>query len=285
VLDKAMRGGYVPNDVLLDNDHNRFIILTGPNMAGKSTFMRQIALCAIMAQAGSCVPAAYASLSLVDRIFTRVGAYDDLSAGQSTFMVEMTETANILHNATRRSLIILDEIGRGTSTFDGLSIAWAVAEFLHNHPRMGAKTLFATHYHHLNELENTLPRARNYRIAVKEEGDRIVFLRKIVPGGTDRSYGIQVARLAGLPAEVIERAKEVLWSLEQHNSVGKIVPRERHLAPPVHLTQLALFEARPDPIVDEIAALDVSSLTPLEALNKLAEMQERARQARDRESH
>jgi DNA mismatch repair protein MutS len=226
------------------------------------------------------VPADEASIGIVDRIFTRVGASDDLATGQSTFMVEMTETANILHNATRRSLIILDEIGRGTSTFDGLSIAWAVAEFLHNHPRMGAKTLFATHYHHLNDLEQALPRAKNYRIAVKEEGERIVFLRKIVPGGTDRSYGIQVARLAGLPGEVIERAKEVLWSLEQHNSVGKVVPRDRRPAPPVHVTQLALFDARPDPLLDELAALDLSNLTPLEALNKLAEMQERAKHNR-----
>jgi DNA mismatch repair protein MutS len=197
-------------------------------------------------------------------------------------MVEMNETANILHNATRRSLIILDEIGRGTSTFDGLSIAWAVAEHIHNHPRLGAKALFATHYHHLNDLEKTLPRVKNYRIAVKEEGERIIFLRKIVPGGTDRSYGIQVARLAGLPAEVIERAKQVLWSLEQSNSVGVVPKRSVSIKPPpAPRTQLTLFEAVPNPLVDELKELDVESLTPLEALNKLAELRARA-QAQDK---
>jgi DNA mismatch repair protein MutS len=193
-------------------------------------------------------------------------------------MVEMNETANILHNATRRSLIILDEIGRGTSTFDGLSIAWAVVEHIHGNPRLGAKSLFATHYHHLNELEKTLPRVKNYRVAVKEEGERIIFLRKIVPGGTDRSYGIQVARLAGLPQEVIERAKQVLWSLEQSDSVG-VLPRRTpsFKPPPAPHAQLTLFEALPNPLVDELKGIDVESLTPLEALNKLAELQARAR--------
>jgi DNA mismatch repair protein MutS len=269
---------FVPNETYLDCSDHQLIILTGPNMAGKSTYLRQVALICLMAQMGSFVPADAASIGTVDRIFTRVGASDDLAAGRSTFMVEMNETANILHNATRRSLVILDEIGRGTSTFDGLSIAWAVAEFIHNSPRMGAKTLFATHYHHLNELEKTLPRVKNYRVAVKEEGDRVIFLRRIVPGGTDRSYGIEVARLAGLPAEVIERAKQVLWTIEQGNSVG-MLQRGKSVKPPppAPAAQLTLFKAASDPIVEELKALDVDGLTPLQALNKLAELQAKAR--------
>jgi len=267
---------FVANDAQLDCGENQILIITGPNMAGKSTYLRQVALIVLMAQMGSFVPADAASIGLVDRIFTRVGASDDLATGQSTFMVEMTETANILHHATRRSLIVLDEIGRGTSTFDGLSIAWSVAEHIHNAPRLGAKTLFATHYHHLNELAETLPRVRNYRIAVKEKGDQIVFLRQIVPGGTDRSYGIQVARLAGLPPEVLERAKQVLWSLEQRDHVGadQVPP-----APPSHprpaSDQLSLFGGAPDPIVEELRRLDVDHLTPLEALNRLADLKRR----------
>jgi len=269
---------FVPNDTSLDCSQNQLLIITGPNMAGKSTYLRQVALIVLLAQIGSFVPAERARIGVVDRIFTRVGASDDLATGQSTFMVEMNETANILHNATRRSLIILDEIGRGTSTFDGLSIAWAVAEHIHSHPRLGAKSLFATHYHHLNDLEKTLPRVKNYRVAVKEEGERIIFLRKIVPGGTDRSYGIQVARLAGLPQEVIERAKQVLWSLEQSDSVG-VLPRRTasFKPPPAPHAQLTLFEALPNPLVDELKGIDLESLTPLEALNKLAELQARAR--------
>jgi len=271
---------FVPNGARLDCSENQVLIITGPNMAGKSTYLRQVALIALMAQAGSFVPADSARIGLVDRIFTRVGASDDLATGQSTFLVEMNETANILHNATRRSLIILDEIGRGTSTFDGLSIAWAVAEFIHSNPRMGAKTLYATHYHHLNELADSLPRVKNFRIAVKEEGDRVVFLRKIVPGGTDRSYGIQVARLAGLPHEVIERAKEVLWTLEQSNSVGQVGPKSGaplHVPPPAPVTQLTLFEPVANPIVEELAALEVDGMTPLQALMKLAEIQAKAK--------
>ena len=269
---------FVPNDAHLNCAEDQLLIITGPNMAGKSTYLRQIALIALMAQMGSFVPAESASIGIVDRIFSRVGASDDLATGQSTFMVEMTETANILRHATRRSLIILDEIGRGTSTFDGLSIAWSVAEYIHNAPHLGAKTLFATHYHHLNELADTLPRVRNYRIAVKERGDQIVFLRQIVPGGTDRSYGIQVARLAGMPGDVIERAKQVLWSLEQSNHVGG-QPRAgadisaRRAPPP---DQLALFGGAPDPLVEELRSIDVNALTPLDALNKLAELQRRA---------
>ncbi|MFB3881192.1 MAG: DNA mismatch repair protein MutS [Armatimonadota bacterium] len=285
----AQGGRFVPNDAQLDCAENQLLIITGPNMAGKSTYLRQVALIALMAQVGSFVPAESASIGVVDRIFSRVGASDDLATGQSTFMVEMTETANILRSATRRSLIILDEIGRGTSTFDGLSLAWSVAEHIHNAPHLGAKTLFATHYHHLNELAETLPRVRNYRIAVREQGDQIVFLRQIVPGGTDRSYGIQVARLAGLPSGVIERAKQVLWSLEQSEHVGgpggrgrsKLLPNGSEVQgrlKPALPGQLALFGGGPDPVVEELRRLDVNALTPLEALNKLAELQRRAEQ-------
>jgi len=202
---------FVPNDSLLDGE-NQVLIITGPNMAGKSTYIRQVALLVVMAQVGSFIPAAKATIGLVDRIFTRIGATDDLSRGQSTFMVEMNETSNILNNATGKSLVVLDEIGRGTSTFDGLSIAWAVAEYLH---QAGAKTLFATHYHELTELAVILPRVKNYNVAVREWHDQVIFLHKILPGGTDKSYGIQVARLAGLPKEVIARAKEVLANLEE----------------------------------------------------------------------
>jgi DNA mismatch repair protein MutS len=267
---------FVPNDADLDGAGNQVLIITGPNMAGKSTYLRQVALIALMAQIGSFVPAESAAIGLVDRIFTRVGASDDLATGQSTFMVEMTETANILHHATDRSLIVLDELGRGTSTFDGLSIAWSVAEHIHN--AVGAKTLFATHYHHLNELAEQLPRVKNYRVAVKEKGDTVVFLRQIVPGGTDRSYGIHVARLAGLPGPVLERAKQILWSLEQRNHVGNTDLAPRPAPPPARpaADQLALFDGAPDPIMVELANLEVNHLTPLEALQKLADLQRRA---------
>jgi DNA mismatch repair protein MutS len=245
-------------------------------MAGKSTYLRQVALIALMAQMGSFVPADSATIGVVDRVFTRVGASDDLATGQSTFMVEMTETASILHHATRRSLIVLDEIGRGTSTFDGLSIAWSVAEHIHNAKHLGAKTLFATHYHHLNELAETLPRVKNYRIAVKEKGDQVIFLRQIVPGGTDRSYGIQVARLAGLPSEVLERAKQILWSLEQRDHVGEVNGKLRSPSPALpSADQLSLFGGAPDPIVEELRRMDVDNLTPMEALNRLAELKRR----------
>jgi DNA mismatch repair protein MutS len=206
---------FVPNDTLLDGAQNQLMIITGPNMAGKSTYIRQVALIVIMAHAGSFVPASEAEIGLVDRVFTRVGASDDLARGRSTFLVEMQETANILNNATPRSLIVLDEIGRGTSTFDGISIAWAVAEYLHNSAPVKAKTLFATHYHELTDLALTLPGVKNYNVLVREKGDGIVFLRKIVPGGSDKSYGIQVGRLAGLPPEVVERAREILANLEE----------------------------------------------------------------------
>ena len=226
VLDALMKEErFVPNDTLLDTEQNQLLIITGPNMAGKSTYIRQVALLVILAQMGSFVPAASASVGMVDRIFTRIGAADDISRGQSTFMVEMVETANILNNATARSLIILDEIGRGTSTFDGLSLAWAVAEYLHDQPRVKARTLFATHYHELTELALAKSGVRNYNVAVREWGDKVIFLRKIVPGGADQSYGIQVARLAGLPKNVIERAREVLENLEGNELAETGLPK------------------------------------------------------------
>ncbi len=257
---------FVPNDAHLDD--GEIMVLTGPNMSGKSTFLRQVALIVLMAQIGSCVPADDATIGIVDRIFTRMGAQDDISAGQSTFMVEMVETANILHHATSRSLLILDEIGRGTSTYDGLSIAWAVIEFIHNHPRLQAKTLFATHYHELIALADRLPRVRNCNVAVSEAEGRVTFLHKIVPGGADRSYGIHVAQLAGLPRPIIQRAEEILRELE-----GRADERASKKARP---TQHALFSLS-DPIVDEIKSLDLAAMTPLEALNKLYQWQSEAR--------
>ena len=235
---------FVPNDTRLDGTDSQLIIITGPNMAGKSTYIRQVALLVIMAQVGSFVPAAEAEIGLVDRVFTRVGASDDLARGRSTFMVEMQETANILNNATPRSLIVLDEIGRGTSTFDGISIAWAVAEYLHNNPRVKAKTLFATHYHELTDLARTLPGVKNYNVLVRETGDRVVFLRKIVPGGSDKSYGIQVARLAGLPSDVIERSKEILANLEEGElgeSGQPTIARQRRRKDKGNSSQMDLF--------------------------------------------
>ena len=258
---------FVPNDTYLSNKDNQLIILTGPNMSGKSTYLRQVALMVLLAQTGSFIPAESASIGIVDRIFTRIGAQEDLAAGQSTFMVEMAETANILHNATSRSLIVLDEIGRGTSTYDGLSIAWAVAEFIHNHPRLGAKTLFATHYHELVDLANSLPRVKNFSVAVAEQGDKVIFLHKIVPGGTDRSYGIHVARLAGLPKSIINRAEEVLVQLENSH-----IPKERAVSRRQALIeQLPLFP-KDSLLAAEISKLDIDSMSPLEAINKLYEL-------------
>ncbi len=263
---------FVPNDTHLSLQE-AVLVITGPNMSGKSTYLRQVALIVLLAQVGSFVPAESAEIGLVDRIFTRVGAQDEISAGQSTFMVEMVETANILNHATKRSLLILDEIGRGTSTYDGISIAWAVVEYIHNHPNLQAKTLFATHYHELTELARFLPRVRNYNVAVAEEGDRVIFMRKIVPGGADRSYGIHVAQLAGLPRPVIRRAEEILKNLEQEvqRSPAGSVPRRVAQA-----QQLALFPAS-HPVLDELKALDVAAMSPLEAINKLFELQEKAR--------
>ncbi len=284
VLDKAMRGGFVPNDVLLDGDRHRLIILTGPNMAGKSTFMRQIAICTILAQAGSFVPAGFASLALVDRIFTRVGAYDDLSAGQSTFMVEMTEIANILDNASKDSLLLLDEVGRGTSTFDGLSLAWAISEYLHN--AVKCKAVFATHYHQLTQLEGVLPGVKNYSIAVKEEKGTITFLRTVVPGATDKSYGVHVARLAGVPEAVTRRADEILKQIEREAVIEPLSQAKRGRRSAKY-TQLIFFDSpqgsalQPqiqDPVREEILSLDIDSLTPRDALNRLAEYQKMLRE-------
>ena len=275
---------FIANDTYLDNQKNRISVITGPNMAGKSTYMRQTALIVLMAQIGCFVPAETADIGIVDRIFTRVGASDDLASGQSTFMVEMTEVANILRNATGNSLLILDEIGRGTSTFDGLSIAWAVVEHISNPKLLGAKTLFATHYHELTELEGKLDNVNNYCIAVKEKGDDIVFLRKIVKGGADKSYGIQVAKLAGVPDSVIERAKEIAEELGRHdivdfteilsNKKNSATKKKKEHLDEVDLTQMSLFDAVNDnDIIEELKEIDVGNLTPIEALNKLYELQ------------
>jgi DNA mismatch repair protein MutS len=277
---------FIPNDTYLDHDRHRISIITGPNMAGKSTYMRQTALIVLMAQIGSFVPAASASIGLVDRIFTRVGASDDLASGQSTFMVEMNEVANILRNATANSLLVLDEIGRGTSTFDGLSIAWAVVEHISNPKLLGAKTLFATHYHELTELEGKLDNVNNYCIAVKEKGDDIVFLRKIVKGGADRSYGIQVAKLAGVPDSVINRAKEICQELIDNNitcGVEGIAPEKRNhqkvkKLDEVDQNQISLFDTvDDDDILEELKGLDLENYTPKEALLKLYELQGKLR--------
>ena len=264
---------FVPNDTYLSNDDAQLIVLTGPNMSGKSTYLRQVALIVLLAQIGSFVPAASATIGLVDRIFTRIGAREDLPAGQSTFMVEMVETANILNNATPRSLIILDEIGRGTSTYDGLSIARAVAEYIHSYPRLGAKTLFATHYHELVELASFLPRVKNFNIAVAEDKGEVIFLYKIVPGGVDKSYGIHVAKLAGLPKSVVHRAREVLEELEDGSRQASIRRHRRKEAVPQQLPLLG----QKSPLIEELEKLDIDSLTPLEALNKLYELQKKAR--------
>jgi len=270
---------FVPNDIYLSNDEAQLIILTGPNMSGKSTYLRQLALIVLLAQIGSFVPATSATIGVVDRIFTRIGAREDLAAGQSTFMVEMVETANILNNATPRSLIILDEIGRGTSTYDGLSIAQAVAEYIHNHPGLGAKTVFATHYHELVELASFLPRVKNFNVAVAEEGGRVTFLYKIVPGGVDKSYGIHVGQLAGLPRSVVHRAQEVLVELEEDSrkTAGREVPKSRRRAREAVPQQLPLFGQK-SPLLEELEKLDIDSLTPLEALTKLHELQKKARE-------
>ncbi len=267
--------GFVPNDAYLDNDDTQLIILTGPNMSGKSTYLRQVALIVLLAQIGSFIPADSASIGIVDRIFTRIGAQEDLAAGQSTFMVEMVETANILNNASLRSLIILDEVGRGTSTYDGLSIAWAVVEYLHNHPRLKSKTLFATHYHELVDLANLLPRVKNFNVAVTEERGKVVFLRKIVPGGADKSYGIHVAQLAGLPSSVIHRAQEVLAGLES-SQPGQKNRRRAGVSSKVVLTQQLPLFADSHNLVDEIANLDINSMSPLEAITRLYVLKKKA---------
>jgi DNA mismatch repair protein MutS len=274
---------FVPNDITMDLEKNRLMIITGPNMAGKSTYLRQTALIVLLAQIGCYVPASEARIGVVDRIFTRVGASDNLVRGQSTFMVEMTETANILNNATARSLIILDEIGRGTSTYDGLSIAWAVAEFLNDPQHIGAKTLFATHYHELTDLALEMDGVQNHNISVREYNDEIIFLYQINPGGADRSYGIEVARLAGLPHAVINRAKEILTNLEKNELNEKGEPsfatskiRKKEEKP---FQQLSLFAIpKPNPTLDELKKLDINNLTPIQALAKLAEIQKKLKE-------
>ena len=277
VVERGLKEGFIPNNTLLDNKDNRLLIITGPNMAGKSTYMRQVALITLMAHIGSFVPAASASISITDRIFTRIGASDSLASGQSTFMVEMSEMSNILKSATENSLLIIDEIGRGTSTFDGLSIAWAVLEHIADKAKCGAKTLFATHYHELTELEGKLSGIKNYRVSVKEVGEDIIFLRRIVRGGADKSFGIQVARLAGLPDSVIVRAKEILGELEA-SDINHEAILDSSLGDDVPDQQLTLFgPTAPDDIVSDLCNMDVNALTPMDALNKLYDLHLRAR--------
>ncbi|MBQ7573830.1 MAG: DNA mismatch repair protein MutS [Clostridia bacterium] len=273
VVEKMAKELFVPNDTDLNTDTDRLLIITGPNMAGKSTYMRQVALITLMAQIGSFVPASSARIGIVDKIFTRIGASDDIASGQSTFMLEMNEVSHILRNATAKSLIILDEIGRGTSTFDGLSIAWAVAEYVHNKKKIGAKTLFATHYHELCTLEGELDGAKNYSIAVKKRGDDITFLRKIIRGGTDDSYGIEVAALAGVPKEVIASAKRVLQKVES----GDMDNASRHEKEEVISDQIDFFDNTAKEIADELANMDVTTFTPIEAMNKLYELSKKAK--------
>ena len=280
VVEQNMKDGeFIPNDTLLDCGENRMMIITGPNMAGKSTYMRQVALICLMAQTGSFVPASEAHLPICDRIFTRVGASDDLASGQSTFMVEMSETAYILNNATANSLIILDEIGRGTSTFDGLAIAWAVVEYIADKEKIGAKTLFATHYHELSELEGHLDGVKNFCISVKEHGEDVIFLRKIVRGGADKSFGVHVARLAGIPHPVIVRAHEIQARLEvsdiNQNTIGQNILGEENLHRKNE--QMDLFEYKKDEIIQELQQIDVMAITPMDAMNRLFLLREKAR--------
>ncbi|MGD9344633.1 MAG: DNA mismatch repair protein MutS [Candidatus Aminicenantes bacterium] len=287
VIEKTNAEPFVPNDVYVDRDADQILIVTGPNMGGKSTYLRQVALICILAQMGSFVPADETEVGVVDRIFTRIGAMDFLTVGQSTFMVEMLEAANILNNATARSLILLDEIGRGTSTFDGLSIAWAIAEYLHENEHIRAKTLFATHYHELTELALTLERIKNYHVSVKEWKDEIIFLRKIVPGPSDQSYGIHVAKLAGIPRPIIERAKEVLFNLEKKELDDAGVPKiAYHSSARKDKSQLLLFEEdrereKLESLREEIVKCDLNALTPLEALNLLEELQNKLKNEKD----
>jgi DNA mismatch repair protein MutS len=271
-----MEGSFLPNDICLANDDAQIIILTGPNMSGKSTYLRQVALIVLMAQMGSFVPAASATIGVMDRVFTRIGAGEDIAAGQSTFMVEMIETANILNNATPCSLIILDEIGRGTSTYDGLSIARAVVEYIHNHHGLGAKTLFATHYHELVEMASFLPRVKNFNVSIAGEEDKVIFLHKIMPGSVDKSYGIHVAQMAGLPKSVVHRAHEVLSGLEEnHRKIPSMKGKRCREAVP---EQISLFGQK-SPLLEEMKKLDIDSLTPLEAITRLYEMQKKARES------
>jgi DNA mismatch repair protein MutS len=269
VVEKFVTDSYfVPNDTLLDTDLNRMMIITGPNMAGKSTYMRQVAIIVIMAQVGSYVPAREARIGIVDKVFTRVGASDDLASGQSTFMLEMNEVATILKNATKRSLIIYDEVGRGTSTFDGMAIARAVVEYTHS-KKIGAKSLFATHYHELTDMEDKYDGIVNYNIAAKKRGDSIIFLRKIVKGGTDDSYGIEVAKLAGVPSEVVKRAREILSEIESGSAISSPKRKETNYEPDLFSS---IISSKDSEAADKIRELDINTLTPIEAMNFLFEI-------------
>ena len=263
------------NDVYLDRREQQILIITGPNMAGKSALLRQTALIALLAQVGSFVPAESARIGWVDKIFTRVGASDNISAGESTFMVEMNEAANILNNLSARSLVLFDELGRGTSTYDGISIAWAIVEYIHEHPTASARTLFATHYHELNEMARSFPRIRNFNVSVRESGNRVIFLRKLVSGGSEHSFGIHVARMAGMPRSIVERSGEILARLERGGAQAKPVVVDVPKSAKGQAYQLSFFQLD-DPVLsqvrDEICNLDLNNLTPLEALNKLSEI-------------
>jgi DNA mismatch repair protein MutS len=304
-VEKTLGAGepFIPNDIYLDNTEHQILMITGPNMAGKSVILRQVGLLALMAQIGCFVPAEEATIGLVDKIFTRVGASDNLAAGESTFLVEMNEAANILNNATPKSLILLDEVGRGTSTFDGLSIAWSLSEYLHNKPDVAAKTLFATHYHELNELESRYERIKNYSVKVKEHDGKVIFLRKLVRGGADHSYGIQVANMAGLPPVVIERAKEILSNLESHSldvshdggekgsdngAVTQTASKKKaarqatqNLEKQDQMPQMTLFGSQMDPnvetLLNKLDASDPERMTPIEALLLLSELKKLAK--------
>jgi len=265
---------YIPNDIFLNNEEQQLMIITGPNMSGKSALLRQTALISLLAQIGCFVPAKTATLGIVDKIFTRVGASDNISQGESTFMVEMIETASILNNLSSRSLILLDEIGRGTSTYDGISIAWSIAEYLHEHPVHKAKVLFATHYHELNEMEGTFSRIKNFHVTVKESDNKVIFLRKLLPGGTEHSFGIHVAEMAGMPKSVLKRSKEILQQLE-NNSRSQPARPVKEIKTQKEGYQLTMFQLD-DPVLkqirDEIKNADINNLTPIEALNKLNEI-------------
>ena len=276
VIEVIATDRFIPNHTDVDRDRNGIQIITGPNMGGKSTYLRQVALIVLLNQVGSFVPAAKARLGIFDRIFTRVGASDQLARGESTFMVEMHETANILNNATDRSLIILDEVGRGTATFDGLSLAWAIIEFLHDNPARAGITLFATHYHEVTDLAKTKTRVANYSVAVKEWNEQIIFLRKVVEGAADKSYGIQVAKLAGIPRTIIDRAREILITLERKER-DVVAETQRRTGLPVR--QLGLFggDPREQDALAALRAIDVEALTPIQALNELAKLQEKLR--------
>jgi DNA mismatch repair protein MutS len=276
-LNLPLGESYVPNDVFLDTREQQVIIITGPNMSGKSALLRQTALIVLLAQMGAYVPAEEARLGLVDKIFTRVGASDNISSGESTFMVEMNETASILNNLSNRSLVLLDEIGRGTSTYDGISIAWALTEFIHEHPLAKAKTLFATHYHELNQMSKDFPRVKNFNVSVKELVNKVIFLRKLVPGGSEHSFGIHVARMAGMPVSVLKRAEEVLSFLEKSHERESSTDGLKEVKGKEEM-QLSFFQLD-DPILEsirsDIRGLDINTLTPVEALMKLNEIQKK----------